>query len=55
MQNSDHNGEDGAAMILTDWDIWHSYTNYFIEDFNEVDLENIAKLLIIVINLTNYT
>jgi len=46
MQNSNHNGEDGPAMILKDWDIWHSYTNYFIEDLNVGDLEGIAKLFI---------
>jgi hypothetical protein len=46
MQNSDPNGEDGPAMILKDWDIWHCYTNYFIEDFDGFELENIARLFI---------
>jgi hypothetical protein len=33
-------------MILKDWDIWHSYSNYFIEDFSGLDLKDIARLLV---------
>jgi hypothetical protein len=46
MQETDTSNEKRYAMMLNDWDIWYSYTNYFIEDFNRLDLRNLAKLLV---------
>ena len=46
MENSDPYVDEEDTMILKDWDIWHSYTNYFVEDFSGLDLKDIAILLV---------
>lgn len=46
MLHSNPQADDEQTMILKDWDIWHSYLLYFLEDLNVLGLGNIARMLV---------
>lgn len=46
MGNIDPQANENHGLMLKDWDIWHTYSIYFIEDFDYLSLEDIAELLV---------